>query len=168
MMVYERIIALLEQSGFDYTIHSHQPICTIQEAREKVVHLTRNLLKTVVFKIKHDHWILAAVLGSDRIDYKKLAQAFEVKRTDLRSVSPEEVRADLGFQVGGVGPFPIREDVHVVFDEHLMGLDTVFCGMGINTRTVEMKLDHLVQVAQARIHPITRSTSVYISARMRS
>ena len=153
---YEKVIELLNDSGFPFTLHSHEPVQTIEDAERKAKHLTHNLLKTVVFRIKNSHWILAAVLGSDRIDYKRLGEAFGVKRTELRSVSPEEVERELGFEVGGVGPFPVTEDVAVVIDEKLVGIDRIFCGSGVNTRTVEMRLDDLVSVSRARVQPITR------------
>ena len=74
-MLYNHVVDMLNASGFPFKVHAHQPICTIEEARAKVPHLTRNLLKTVVFKIKDADWILAAVNGSARIHYKKLADA---------------------------------------------------------------------------------------------
>lgn len=155
-MVYEKVIAMLDAGGCPYTIHAHPPVGTIEEARQKVEHLTRNLLKTVVFRIRSGQWILAAVQGFDRIDYRKLAEALRVKRTDLRSVSPREVEEDLGFEVGGVGPFPIREDVEVILDQGLLGLDSIFCGSGVNTRTVEIRLADLLKATRARVHPIVK------------
>ena len=127
-MVYTKVIEMLKESGFPYTVHEHTPVTTVDEAHQKVPHLTHNLLKTVVFRIKDAHWILAAVTGNVRIHYKKLADAMGVKRKDLRSIAPEQVEADLGFEIGGVGPFPVREDIRVVFDQTLAPMDHVFCG----------------------------------------
>ena len=51
-MIYAKVIQLLEQSGATFHIHEHPPVTTIDEARQKVPHLTHNLLTTVVFRIK--------------------------------------------------------------------------------------------------------------------
>ena len=75
-MVFEKVQSLLESSGSPFTLHTHPAVSTIEDAEEKVPHLTRNLLKTIVFKIKDGDWILAVVKGHDRIDYKELARAF--------------------------------------------------------------------------------------------
>jgi Cys-tRNA(Pro)/Cys-tRNA(Cys) deacylase len=155
-MVYTKVIDMLKESGFTYTVHEHTPVTTVDEAHQKVPHLTHNLLKTVVFRIKDAHWILAAVTGNVRIHYKKLADAMGVKRKDLRSIAPEQVESELGFEIGGVGPFPVREDIRVVFDETLAPLDHVFCGSGKNTRTIEMKSADLIELAKARVYPITK------------
>jgi Cys-tRNA(Pro)/Cys-tRNA(Cys) deacylase len=131
---------------------------TIDEAHAVARHLTRNLLKTVVFKIKDGPWILASVPGSARIDYRGLAAAFGVKRTDLRTVSPREVEDSLGFEVGGVGPFAIREDVEVVLDESLADLRSIFCGSGLNTRTLEMPIRALAVLPRVRFSSISRTS----------
>jgi len=155
-MVYTNVIKMLEGSGFPYTVHEHTPVTTVDEAHQKVPHLTHNLLKTVVFRIKDAHWILAAVTGNVRIHYKKLAEAMDVKRRDLRSISPEQVESELGFEIGGVGPFPVREDIRVVFDQTLAPLGNVFCGSGRNTRTIEMKCTDLIRLANGRVYPIIK------------
>jgi Cys-tRNA(Pro)/Cys-tRNA(Cys) deacylase len=155
-MVYTKVIDMLKESGFTYTVHEHTPVTTVDEAHQRVPHLTHNLLKTVVFRIKDAHWILAAVTGNVRIHYKKLADAMGVKRKDLRSIAPEQVESELGFEIGGVGPFPVREDIRVVFDKTLAPLDNVFCGSGKNTRTIEMKSADLIRLANARVYPITK------------
>ncbi len=153
-MVYPLVIQLLERSGAAFHLHDHVPVTTIAEANRKVPHLTHNLLKTVVFRIKDADWILAAVHGGDRIDYKKLADALGVKRSHLRAVAPDQVAAALGFEVGGVGPFPVRSDIRVVFDAALRELANVFCGSGKRTVTVEIKAADLMALTGGMIHPI--------------
>ncbi len=129
----------------------------MEQARALVPHLTHNLIKTIVFKIKNGHWILAAVPKEGRIDYKKLSRALGVKRTAMRSIAPGQVTEALGFQVGGVGPFRLREDMLVVVDEQLKGVGRVFCGSGINTQTIEMEMEAIIRISQAVVASITKS-----------
>jgi len=157
MLVFEKILELLNDYGADYIVHTHEPVRTIQDAHEKVPHLTRDLLKTVVFRVKNGSWILAAVGGSSRIHYKKLAEAFGLKRTELRSVSPEQVQRELGFEIGSVGPFSVNENVKVVFDESLADLDKVFCGSGKKGATIEIDVQDLITASQATVFPVARS-----------
>lgn len=156
MIIYKKVINLLDAGGVAYNIHAHQPIRTIEEARALVPHLTRNLLKTVVFKIKDGQWVLASVKGGTRIHYKKLAHACRVKRTALRSVSPDQVEKNLGFQVGGVGPFPVNHSIQVVLDQPLRNLYGIFCGSGSNTRTIEMRMTDLITLTGATVYPIAK------------
>lgn len=153
---YDKVLTLLEGSGVEYRLHDHIPIRTIEEAHEKVPHLTVNLLKTVVFRIKDRGWALAAVGGAARIHYKKLGDALGVNRRELRSVSPEEIQSHLGFEVGGVGPFPVTEDVRVVIDQGLEDLGIIFCGSGRNTRTIEIDLSKLIGLSGAVLWPVIK------------
>ena len=155
-MAYDHILSLLKDSGLPYTLHDHPPVTTIEDARAKVPHLTVNLIKTVVFHIKDSHWILAGVNGTDRIHYKHLGDALGVNRKLLRSVSPSEVEAELGFQIGGVGPFQVNENIRIILDQELMNAGTVFCGSGKNTVTIEMTVHDLAAVTGARIAAIRK------------
>ncbi len=155
-MIFEQIEGLLKAANITYSIHDHEPVTTIDDAEQKVPHLTQNLLKTVVFQIKDGGWILAAVSRRARIDYKQLADGLGLNRKDLRSVSPESIQASIGFEVGGVGPFPVREDITVVIDEKLQETGQVLCGGGRCDRSVEISLDDLKQVSQAQVFPISK------------
>lgn len=129
-MAYHRIMNLLNRSGVEFRLHAHEPVRTIEEARTKAPHLSRNLLKTIAFRIKDSDFIMAAVEGTHRVDYRKLAGVFDVGRRALLSISPDDLEKALGFEVSGVGPFPVREDVRVVLDDRLTGLGKLFCGSG--------------------------------------
>lgn len=147
---------MLAASGAPYRLHVHPAVTTVDEAFLKAPHLTRNLLKTIVFRIKDGDWILAAVAADARIHYKRLADAMALNRKALRSIAPQAVESELGFPIGGVGPFPVRTDIRVVFDAGLQDLGTVFCGSGRNTETVEMDIGDLIRVARGRVYPIVR------------
>ncbi|MGA7979835.1 MAG: YbaK/EbsC family protein [Chromatiaceae bacterium] len=146
-MSYQLVLHLLEASGVAYNLHTHPPIRTVEEAEERFQLPTTNLAKTVVFRIKEGDWVLAAVRGRDRIHYKALADALGVRRTDLRAIGPDEVETELGFEVGGVGPFPVREDLRVLFDRGALALECVVCGSGRNTVSVEIATRDLIALA---------------------
>jgi Cys-tRNA(Pro)/Cys-tRNA(Cys) deacylase len=143
-MAYATVLSLLEEHGIPHRLHTHDPIRTVVEAQARFQPGTENLVKTVVFRIKDGDWVLAAVRGADRIHYKALADALGVRRTDLRAIGPEEVELGLGFEVGGVGPFPIRPDLRVLFDLGVAQLERVVCGSGRNTVTVEIAAQDLI------------------------
>ncbi len=100
-MAYEEILNFLREKDVPFKIHEHEPVVTISEAEVKAPGLIDGLLKTVAFRIKDSFWVLAAVRCRDRIDYRRLAAALGVNRRELRSLSPEEVLRDLGYEVEG-------------------------------------------------------------------
>ena len=156
-MAFDIVQSLLSQCGAPFHLHNHVPVTTVEDARLKVPHLTVNLIKTIAFKIKDSHWILAGVNGEDRIHYKYLADVFKVNRKLIRPVSPGDVESGLGFEIGGVGPFPVREDVKVILEESLMALEYVRCGSGRNTVTVEMAPADLARTSGALVAAIRKT-----------
>lgn len=156
MMAYQKIKRVLDESGVDFAIHEHKPIQTFYDAKKYLPFPPQSTVKTIVFRLKDAFWILAAVRGPDRIDYRKLAVAFGVKRTDLRSVSSQEVSSSLGYEIGGVCPIPITENIKVVFDSHLQEMDTIYCGGGRNDRTLQIQFDDLLHVSEGRVVPLVK------------
>ncbi len=156
-MIHEEVIDLLRKNGISFQVHEHPPVVSIEEATVRAPHLLEGLLKTVVFKVKDAFWVLAAVRCHDRIDYRKLADALEINRKQLRSLSPEEVEQALGFEIGGVGPIPVNDKVRVIFDSHLETATMVRFGSGSNTRTIELDFKDLLRVSRGKLFPIVRT-----------
>ncbi len=58
--------------------------------------------------------------------------------------------------VGGVTPFPPISEITVIIDLDAVTLNTVFCGIGPNDRTLEIRLSDLIDVVQPRVAPIAQ------------
>lgn len=151
--MYDEIVALLSTHEVNYTIHEHVPSYTFADAKAQLDFPLERLLKTVAFKHKSGKLILAALRGEDRVDYRKLAEAMAAKRADIVRLSPAEVLASFGVEVGSVGPLTTRPDVQVLFDDRVPVEKTVFCGIGRPDRTLEIFLTDLVIMAGGRIWP---------------
>jgi Cys-tRNA(Pro)/Cys-tRNA(Cys) deacylase len=152
--MYDEILALLASSGVPFTIHEHIPSFTFADAKAQLDFPLERLLKTVAFKHKTGALILVALRGQDRVDYRRLAEALGAKRADIVRLSPEEVFAAYGVEVGSVGPISLRADVRVLFDAQSPTAQTVFCGIGRPDRTLEIRLADLVLITHARILPL--------------
>ncbi|GAK49130.1 YbaK/prolyl-tRNA synthetase associated region [Candidatus Moduliflexus flocculans] len=157
IMAYQRILDLLKQQGIEFILHEHDAVRTIDDANERAAHLVERLIKTIVFKVKDDGWILAGIPAHGRIDYRKLAAALGVNRRQLRSVSPEEIERELGFQIGGVGPIPVQADVRAIFDASLLAIEFARCGSGKNTETLELRFSDLLRVTHGETHEILQA-----------
>ena len=132
MDCYEKILTLLKNQSVSYTLHKHDPVHTVAEVEAKLPFLLDKMLKTIAFRLKDGRFVLAGLRGHDRIDYRKLAAALGINRRAVASMSPQAVKAELGFEVGGVGPFALQPNVVVLFDKQLATLNTVYCGSGKN------------------------------------
>ena len=155
-MAYNTIIKRLTEQGVRFTIHEHEAARTVADAEKRLPFPKERFLKTVAFKLKRRGWILAALRGEDRVDYRKLAAAVGVKRSEINSMSPREVQEVLGMESGTVGPIPTNDETLVIFDSKVSRDDGLFCGVGRPDRTLEIKLPALVQVTQGRVLSIVR------------
>lgn len=156
---YEEIVTLLMARSVPFTIHEHIPSYTVADAQEHLLFPLERLLKAVAFKVKDRGYILAAVRGPDRIDYRKLAAACGTNRTQVSRLTPEEVAQVFGVEVGSVSPIASpegEERVEVFFDSRVPTQETVFCGIGRPDRTLEIELEDLVQITRGKILPLIR------------
>jgi Cys-tRNA(Pro)/Cys-tRNA(Cys) deacylase len=160
--LYDTIIRRLDRAGVPYTIHAHPPTSTVADAEENLPFPKEQFLKTVVFKIKPAGWVLVALKGQEQVDYRKLAAALGVKRSDLVRAGPEEVETGLGMQIGGVCPIPPDGNTHAVFDAGALALGIVYCGLGRNDRTLEIRVRDLLAVAGGEVYPIARDNEPII------
>lgn len=150
-------IRRLTEHGVSFRIHEHVVSRTVADAEALLPFPLDCLLKTVVFRVKGGPWILAVCRGQDRVDYRKLALACGVKRADLVRPAPGEVEAALGFAIGGVSPIPPDDTTRSIVDATAATtLDTVFCGIGRNDRTLEIAIADLIAVAGAQVLPIVQ------------
>lgn len=151
MTVYEQILQLLDEQGVAYRLYEHEPVRTVAEVEEKLPLLLDRMLKTIAFRLRDGRYVLAGLRGHDRLSYPLLARALGVNRRDVTSLSPEAVAAELGFAVGGVGPFALREDVLVLFDGRLLDMGTVYCGSGLSTVTLAVDFADLQRITAGRV-----------------
>jgi Cys-tRNA(Pro)/Cys-tRNA(Cys) deacylase len=155
-----RLVARLERSGARFAIHEHAAAPTVAEAQARLPFPLDRFLKTVAFRLGGRDagapgpdgtagagWVLVALRGVDRVDFRKLADALGVRRGDLARPSPDEIRAELGLPFGGVGPIPPIDGIRVLFDAAALDLGTVYCGVGSDTRTLEIDVRDLVAVS---------------------
>lgn len=73
--------------------------------------------------------MLVVTAGDVKIDNQKYKQLFGFK---ARMLSPDEVRQQVGHEIGGVCPFGIKPGVEVYLDESLRRFETFYpaCGSG--------------------------------------
>ncbi len=151
------IVERLASRGVGFTMHEHVVARTVTDALERLPFSPDAYLKTVAFRLKAGGWVLAALRGADRADYRGLAAALGVGRRDLHQMTPDEVAADLGYPVGGVGPVPTNEHTRTIFDALAAEqLETVYCGAGRPDRTLEVRIADLIAACDGLVAPISQ------------
>ena len=142
--------AFLDAAGVHYRTHEHAPLISFEDAKMVLPFDSGSMVKGLVFRTPSGTFVIVALRGSDRADYKKIADALGIRRADLRAADPADVEAELGMQLGGIVPLPLG-DALVLIDESVASLDAIFCGSGRNDVTLELKAQDLVRIASGRV-----------------
>ena len=154
---FRRMVEIVELSGVPFILHAHAATRTVEDAAQNLSFDVARIVKTVAFRTRNGGLVLAALRGTRRVDYPRLAALVGVNRRDLASLSPEEVRELLGVEPGSVSPLPLREDIAVLIDDDVITiLPTIYCGIGRPDRTLEMAPDDLVRLTGGRVGGFSR------------
>jgi Cys-tRNA(Pro)/Cys-tRNA(Cys) deacylase len=133
-----------------FTAHNHSPIISFEDAKAVLPFNPSAMVKGLAFRLPDGQYAIVGMRASDRADYKKIADAFGVRRADLKAADAEAIVGDLDMAPGGVTPLPINGAL-VVFDLGVLDLGVVFCGTGRTDATLEIAGADLVRIAGGQV-----------------
>jgi Cys-tRNA(Pro)/Cys-tRNA(Cys) deacylase len=142
-------VEILRDAGVPFVLHEHVPVATVAEILEALPFPAEEHVKTLALAAD-GRVVLAALRGSDRLQFGRLARAVGAGRDRIAPLPPDRVAAELGLQPGGVCPIT-DADVTVVVDEHVLELPRAFCGSGRNDATLELAPAALVRASRATV-----------------
>lgn len=133
----------LNDLGIPHRLFFHEGIVNSfeQAARERGQRESQ-VVRSILFQIRPEEFVMVLVAGSAQIDWKKLRQF--VGRSRVRMATEEEVLALTGYRVGTVSPFGLKNQVRVLIDTSVLKEEEVSIGSGVrNTaiilRTVDLR-----------------------------
>lgn len=156
MDCYQAVLNLLASEGVAYAQHDHGPVRTVAEVEARLPFTQDRMLKTIAFRLKDGRYVLAGLRGHDRIDYRRLAAHFGINRRAVASMAPQDVETELGFEVGGVGPFALQPGVVLLLDERLAAMERIYCGSGKNSVTLGINFADLLRVSGGELVRLAR------------
>ncbi|MDX1615670.1 MAG: YbaK/EbsC family protein [Candidatus Promineifilaceae bacterium] len=109
-----------------------------------------NILKSLLF-LADDTTRLVIASGTDRVNYKALADYLGVSRRKLRLARPAEVVEITGYPVGTVPPFGHRQKSVTLVSQRVLDQDVVFAGGGEIDALLRLSAAELLRVTDAEI-----------------
>lgn len=141
----EKVISTARDLGLQVQVKRlEESTATVEDAARAVHCLKGQIAKSLVFVADGDP-VLCIASGSHRVDLELLAEAFDV--AEVRTATPEEVRAATGFAIGGVPPF--GHGLPVVMDEELLDHDSVWAAGGDGHSLFEIEPGKLAECTRA-------------------
>ncbi|MDC0890236.1 YbaK/EbsC family protein [Candidatus Pelagibacter ubique] len=100
---------------------------TAQDAATALACDVGAIVKSLLFKAENT-FILCLVAGDKRCSLNKLKKAKDKK--DISMASPEEVKTQTGYTIGGVSPVGHLEKIEIIIDNSLERFNELFAAAG--------------------------------------
>jgi len=137
----------LEKLGVPHTIFRHEtPVNSFEQAASDRGQRPSQVVRSILFRVAEDEFIMALVAGPDQISWKMLRKYLGRSRVSM--ASEDEVLAVTGYRIGTVGPFGLPRQLKVLIDAGVMREDEVSIGSGMRNTAVILKsgdLHHALQ-----------------------
>lgn len=143
----KKLLHYLEEHKISYVLHMHKAVYTVAEshADAAIQKIPGMRGKTLFLKDEKGMFYLVGMPGEKRLAFKVLQEALSVKK--LSMASPEELLRETGLIPGSVSIFGAagHEHVALILDADIWNAERVCFHPNINTETLEIPHDSLVQ-----------------------
>ncbi|OGL53759.1 hypothetical protein A3K55_00855, partial [Candidatus Shapirobacteria bacterium RBG_13_44_7] len=136
MEPFKAIIDLLNQHGIQYQLIKHQPVFTCEQAADVRGTTLHQGAKALLLKT-NNYFVLAIMPGDKRLDSKKLKNYLHAK--NLRFATPDEVKAQMGCEIGACYPFGSLINIRMIVDSGLSQNQQISFNPGVHNQSIIMK-----------------------------
>ena len=128
----------LEDIGIPHRLFLHEgTVTSFEQAARERGQKPAQVVRSILFQIRPEEYVMVLVAGPDQVDWKKLRQL--VKRSRVRMATEDEVLEVTGYRVGTVSPFGARNQVKVMIDASVLKEEEVSIGSGIRNTAIILK-----------------------------
>ena len=110
------------------------------------------IVKSLLFKIG-DNFTLCLVAGDKRCSLNKLKKIKNIK--DISMASPEEVKTQTGYTIGGVSPVGHLNNVEIFIDKSLERFNELFAAAGHPNCIFKINFSNIQKITNGKIEDIT-------------
>jgi len=115
--------------GIPHRIFRHaQPPRSLEQAAEDRGQRPEQIVRSILFRITQDEYIMVLMAGPGQIDWKALRRHVGTSR--LTMASEDEVLAVTGYELGAVAPFGLPRPMKILVDESVLAEDEISLGSG--------------------------------------
>ena len=109
------------------------------------------IVKSLLFK-NGDNYFLCLVSGDKRCSLNKLKKFFNSK--DLSMASPNDVKEQTGYTIGGVSPIGHKKSLEILVDRSLNRFKDLYAAAGHPNCIFKINFDDLIKITNGSIEDI--------------
>ena len=124
---------------------------TAQDAAKALDCNVGAIVKSLLFKTS-DGFILCLVAGDKRCSLNKLKEIKDEK--DISMASPEDVKAQTGYTIGGVSPIGHLEKIEIIIDNSLERFNELFAAAGHPNCVFKINFKDIQKITNGKVEDI--------------
>ena len=109
------------------------------------------IVKSLLFK-NGDNYFLCLVSGDKRCSLNKLKKFFNSK--DLSMASPDDVKEQTGYTIGGVSPIGHKKNLQILVDRSLNRFKDLYAAAGHPNCIFKINFDDLIKITNGSIEDV--------------
>jgi len=109
------------------------------------------IVKSLLFKTG-DNFTLCLVAGDKRCSLNKLKKIKNIK--DISMASPEEVKTQTGYTIGGVSPIGHLEKIEIIIDNSLKRFNELFAAAGHPNCIFKINFSNIQKITNGKVEDI--------------
>ena len=109
------------------------------------------IVKSLLFRTE-DTFLLCLVSGDKRCSLNKLKKITQIK--DISMASPEDVKIQTGYTIGGVSPVGHLKKINIFVDNSLERFNDIFAAAGHPNCVFKINFKNLLKITQGEIKDI--------------
>ena len=109
------------------------------------------IVKSLLFRAE-DTFLLCLVSGDKKCSLNKLKKITQIK--DISMASPDDVKAQTGYTIGGVSPIGHLKKINIFIDNSLERFDNIFAAAGHPNCVFKIDFKNLLKITQGEIKDI--------------
>ena len=124
---------------------------TAQDAATALACDVGAIVKSLLFKAENT-FILCLVAGDKRCSLNKLKKVKDKK--DISMASPEEVKTQTGYTIGGVSPVGHLEEIEIIIDNSLERFNELFAAAGHPNCVFKINYNDIQKITNGKVEDI--------------
>jgi Cys-tRNA(Pro) deacylase len=124
---------------------------TAQDAATALVCDVGAIVKSLLFKTENT-FILCLVAGDKRCSLNKIKKIKDKK--DISMASPEEVKTQTGYTIGGVSPVGHLEEIEIIIDNSLERFNELFAAAGHPNCVFKINFKDIQKITNGKVEDI--------------
>ncbi len=110
------------------------------------------IVKSLLFRAENS-FILCLVSGDKKCSLNKLKKI--TQKNDLCMASPEQVKTQTGYTIGGVSPVGLLNDIEIFMDNSLERFNKLYAAAGHPNCIFEINFEKLNEITSSKVMEIT-------------